>query len=493
MSEDCAIVIGINEYSDLRSLKYARNDAADMVDYFRNDLGIEHIYHFSDDSAPHYATDGSIRQTRPTYTSLLSFLRDRFTRPFLEPSANLWFFFSGHGISWGSQDYLMPCDSNPRVPETAIAIPEVTKQLKQSGAGNVIMLLDCCRNDAESSKSALGRRSAWQKGVVTFFSCSPSEESYEIEELEHGAFTYALLEGLKISGDRNCATVERLSHHLRDQVPRVNERYKKRSQTPYAIVEPASKYHMILLPRQAYKQDIAALKLDALEAENEGDYELSRQLWQRVLAVQYDNQAIISIERIAFKLVDLKRSKPALDNTEVTGKNSNQEFNPDPEVEFEKASSTRTSKIPRIIVIFALSLFLFFAKGQLFVGEVIVLTDIASVEEWFNGHYSIGASIVYFTSFFSTVLWYFIVANIKIVRQKDAKCISLIWWEFMSLQVIAIWIAISFFNNSNDALIWLILFYIFDVGLIFWFTTATTSPGNLKFIPPLSVFLRRYI
>ncbi|MGB3691188.1 MAG: hypothetical protein WA999_00580 [Spirulinaceae cyanobacterium] len=47
----------------------------------------------------------------------------------------------------------------------------------------------------------------------------------------------------------------------------INHVYPKPRQTPYAKVEPANKYHLILLPKEATEQDIAALWTDAFEAE----------------------------------------------------------------------------------------------------------------------------------------------------------------------------------------------------------------------------------
>jgi formylglycine-generating enzyme required for sulfatase activity/DNA-binding Xre family transcriptional regulator len=83
-------------------------------------------------------------------------------------------------------------------------------------------------------------------------------------------------------------------------VPELNRRYNKPRQTPYPIAEPATKLHLILLPKQAIESDVRTLKNDAFEAETEGNLEVAEQLWIRVLAVsQADQQAIKGIKRIA--------------------------------------------------------------------------------------------------------------------------------------------------------------------------------------------------
>jgi hypothetical protein len=87
---------------------------------------------------------------------------------------------------------------------------------------------------------------------------------------------------------------------LRYRVTEINRDYNKPEQTPYAIAEPASKYHLILLPRQATLQDIALLKMDAFKAELAGDYELAKQLWIRVnaAAAGSDIDVIQAFQRI---------------------------------------------------------------------------------------------------------------------------------------------------------------------------------------------------
>src|SRR5262249_40100594 len=66
-------------------------------------------------------------------------------------------------------------------------------------------VLDACRNEGARDGEGIGADA--QPGIVAISSCSPSERSYEIDELRHGAFTYSLLEGLRLEGENNCATV----------------------------------------------------------------------------------------------------------------------------------------------------------------------------------------------------------------------------------------------------------------------------------------------
>ncbi|WP_353931147.1 SUMF1/EgtB/PvdO family nonheme iron enzyme [Okeanomitos corallinicola TIOX110] len=298
MAKNCAVVIGINEYDEIQALNYAKSDAEKVRDYFLHGLGVhpDHLYFFSDDSPRNNAG----RKTQPTYGTLHSFLNDRFAQPFLEPGDTLWFYFSGHGMPHAGRDYLLPIDGNPRtVPNLAIPINYITERLRGSGADNIVLFIDACRSTGEKS-AGLGIGEEKQQGVITFYSCSPSQVSYEIEEIQQGAFTYVLLNGLKIQGESNCATVERLYNHLRHQVPQVTLKHKNYSQTPYAAIEPATKLHYILLPKFANQSDVDVLKKDALNAEFViKDFSLARLYWRRVIAaVGDDDEALDAIVRL---------------------------------------------------------------------------------------------------------------------------------------------------------------------------------------------------
>lgn len=308
MGKNLAISIGINKYDDLTSLNYAKRDAELIQEFFHNQAGFDKVLFFSDDSP-----DFMGRSTRPSFTNLNRVLRTMFKNPFMEAGDNFWFFFSGHGKRHNGCDYLMACDSDPDdIERTAISISYVTEQLRRCGADNVILILDACRDQGSKSGEGIGNQAtqvARQKGVITFFSCTPNELSYEIDALQQGIFTKALLEGLGIQG--KCATVERLNHYLSSRVPELIRQYKseKVRQIPYVIAEPVTKSHLILCPQYANLDDVKTLKIDAYQAVENKDYELAKQLWIRILAVSPgDIEAINGIERIAILRIENKAS-----------------------------------------------------------------------------------------------------------------------------------------------------------------------------------------
>lgn len=298
MSKNWAICIGINEYHYLKPLKCAVNDAAALRDFFQDEVKFDQVYYFSDDS-PDIETPNGLIRSKPTRNNLRYFFRKRFPQRPLNDGDNVWLFFAGHGVLHGGNDYLMPIDVDPGdVENTALKLSDITAHLRDWGADNTVLLLDACREDGSRSGTGIGTET--QPGIVTFYSCSPRQSSFEIEALQQGGFTHALLEGFRLQGANSCATVQRLDQFLRHQVPRLSERYQKPVQTPYTSVEPLSKNCLILLPDQARLEDVQALKNAAFRAENRNQLDVAQRLWIRVLAVfRVDQDAIEALQRLA--------------------------------------------------------------------------------------------------------------------------------------------------------------------------------------------------
>jgi len=182
----------------IAGLNYAKQDAEAMRQLFSQELDFQHVYHFTDDSLPIPQDHGPDLDSQPTYTTLRRFLRTRFEQPFLRDGDNLWFFFAGHGIRDQNRDFLMPMDGDRGdLENSALSINYISERLRQSGADNIILLIDACRS-LEGRRAGVGIGLEKQQGVITLFSCSPEESAYEIEELQQGTFTYVLLESLRL-------------------------------------------------------------------------------------------------------------------------------------------------------------------------------------------------------------------------------------------------------------------------------------------------------
>ncbi len=329
MAKNWVIAIGINEYDNLKPLKYAKKDAEAIKAWCEGEGGFDRsgIFLFTEDS-PRIPASPPI-PTQPTYGRLKRFLQKQFETPLLKSGDNLWFFFAGHGRRYQDKDYLMLPDSDPgNVRETAVSVDYVTERLRRSGADNVVLLLDACRD--EDSRGGLGIGEEEYQGVITFYSCTANQQSWEIDELQQGSFTYTLLEGLRRQGEANCATVERLDEYLRRQVEQTNARYGKPRQNPYLKAEPPHKLYFILLEQVATLRDVQPLKYQASLAENRGDLDLAEQLWIRVLgASRGDLDAIEAIKRIALR----QSSIPLTRREYVTGSEGNRSSTPKPSQE----------------------------------------------------------------------------------------------------------------------------------------------------------------
>lgn len=297
MSKNWAIAIGVNQYEFFKPLKYAKRDAELMRDFFQREAECERVYFFADQSP-----DINGERTHPSRTGLLRLFSQLFERPFLNPGDSLWFFFSGHGMRHEGRDYLMPIDGDPEnVSDTGILVSLITERLRRCGADNIVCILDACRDENKGAKGGkgIGRQAettARETGIISIFSCRPSESSYEIEDLQQGAFTYALLEGLG-----TCATVEQLNQYLTSRVPELNQKYGKPSQKPWLIAEPLPLAKLVLMPKNVQPSDLAQLKNTASHAQDDlKDFDLSGRLWRRAQEIE-----VILEEMRQQKLADL--------------------------------------------------------------------------------------------------------------------------------------------------------------------------------------------
>jgi formylglycine-generating enzyme required for sulfatase activity len=274
-----AITIGVQQYQFFRPLRYAANDAEKMRDFLLAEAGFDEVIYYSD-----FSPDIGGAPTRPTRSNLEFLLEDEFKEPFMGIGDNFWFFFSGHGRRENGIDYLIPSDGFSNVQRSGISVNYIIQQLQKCGADNLVLILDACRDEGDSRKGSQGigehtEREAIEKGVITICSCSPNEYSWELEDLQQGAFTYALLEGLGSRGKR--ATVEKLNHYLKYRVKELSQH--KGKQTPRITVDPIEKSHLILMPKYATIDDIATLKMDAVKAERKKELKNAKSLWRMVL------------------------------------------------------------------------------------------------------------------------------------------------------------------------------------------------------------------
>lgn len=290
MVRNVAITIGVNQYQYERSLDFAEADAVAMQSYLQG-IGFEDVLLYSDQTPGNH----------PELTNLRRVIRRISSNVRLGTEDSFWFFFSGHGGRQRGGDYLLPTNGDPEdLTYSAIAIDEVIRALRECGAGNLVLILDACRNPVPERGKSIGSQTVElvkQEGIITLFSCSPGEKSYELPDYGNGAFTYALLQALNGECAPNQCNVEKLSAHLRREVPKLTEKFGQ--QRPYVIAEPVEKTMQMLLPMpvaipippsvppingDASTINLSQLKADALHATYvDQDLERAKNLWVQLL------------------------------------------------------------------------------------------------------------------------------------------------------------------------------------------------------------------
>ncbi len=319
MANNWAIVVGINNYEFLSNnpLRFAENDAFAMQRFLCEDAQF-------DPGKVLLCGDGLNGSQKATRAVLRDILKSKLQHA--QNADNLWFFFSGHGMAGiDNQDYLMTIDGNPQdLEDTAIAIHFVTDKLRACKAKNIVLVLDMCRNESldtgrksvesiEASLRQLVKDREGQQGIITLFSCGRGESSYEIESLKQGAFTYALLEGL-----RKQTILKDLEDYLARRVPELHQSAGKvRKQVPLVIPEPGWKYEEPILSHYGTVGDVVRLKDLAIDAEHDVDLDKAIRLWARVNLLATDpadrNRALKASNRL--NILRAQQGSPKVTNS----------------------------------------------------------------------------------------------------------------------------------------------------------------------------------
>jgi hypothetical protein len=184
------------------------------------------------------------------------------------------FYYSGHGIRRDHDEFLLPIDtSDYAVTETAIPLAEVVDRIEKLPCRHRVLFLDACREQFypnEGAKAIGGAKGIGQKqivdrrGLATFYSCDPGQLSYEIDDLEHGSFTYCLLEAVK---HPNVNTLGELDDFLKSRVPEENRKAQKTLQQPFFVPNPRDML------------DVALFRLALIPTDRERLIEMTTELW----------------------------------------------------------------------------------------------------------------------------------------------------------------------------------------------------------------------
>jgi hypothetical protein len=223
-----AVVVGINDYPHTRRLKWAVNDARAFYRHLVDVIQIppENVTLLLNQEA----SLSRLRSSLGTHLKKMAGKQDMVI-----------IYFAGHGATEkdvlspdgdGLEKYLLPYDVDPQdLYASALPMREIYRIQSQ----RIIFIADSCYSGASGGRTislsgiranisdAFLDRIAGGKGTVIMTASSANEVSAEDENLQHGVFTFYLLEGLAGAADADkdgLVTVDEAYRYVSTHVPR---------------------------------------------------------------------------------------------------------------------------------------------------------------------------------------------------------------------------------------------------------------------------------
>jgi hypothetical protein len=184
-----ALVVGINQYEDVPSLKVAVADAEAVALRLRRNGDA--------DETANYSVKLVLGKDQPVTRAGL---RGEIRALFADFRGDLLFFFAGHGVLEPTGGYLVTSDGAPD--DWGVAMQEVIDLGLGSDARSITILLDCCHSGDLGNPALLGGSrnrgglpiSVIRENMTVIAAALPTQVS--LEQGDHGLFTAALLDAL---------------------------------------------------------------------------------------------------------------------------------------------------------------------------------------------------------------------------------------------------------------------------------------------------------
>ena len=250
-----ALIIGVDSYGkDISPLYGSVNDAKALKEILIKHAG------FPEPQVILMTTDTTDVDLLPNRGNILDAL-DRLSRQVPE-NGLLLFSFSGHGISIGSDAFLIPSDGRiyqnaNLMRERSIDVLRVKQAIQATKVRQVLMFLDACRNEPEKSKGdtanplteaykngfSFDRRNREVDAFATIYATSIGERAFEFYDSEtkqhRGFFSYAIVEGLRgaAASEKGEVTLGGLIKYLESTVSQRVYVGKNQRQIPYSMTE----------------------------------------------------------------------------------------------------------------------------------------------------------------------------------------------------------------------------------------------------------------
>lgn len=222
-----ALVIGNETYLNEIPVEYAINDALTFAKYLNKTMGIP-------ESNIKLLTNATLGQIY----SQIKWLSD--VQKAYKGKSSIIIYYAGHGMpdETTKDAYIIPVDGISEMPLTAIKLDWIYNEITLYSSQIVTVFLDACfSGGARSGMLAKGRgvkirpkSNILKNNLVVFSATSENQTAYPYEEMEHGLFTYYLLE--KMNKSKGSFTLGELYEYVSSNVEQKAIVVKKRPQTP---------------------------------------------------------------------------------------------------------------------------------------------------------------------------------------------------------------------------------------------------------------------
>ena len=229
------LLIGINDYAEpMSKLTYCIGDVKMLADILEK-VGVD-----STDMIL-MTDDAKLDQFKPNRANIFRQLRSLMRDATEDDTITI--AFSGHGLHIDGVSYLCPGDGDPDVPETLISHREITRIMDTSKAKRKLFLIDACRNtpllkggrSGPNTNNGFDKVFDTAKGTAFLLSCSEGEVTWEFDELNHGAFSYFITQGLSGEADENEdgeVSLQELIRYVSEHTKKYVKEKRDRNQTP---------------------------------------------------------------------------------------------------------------------------------------------------------------------------------------------------------------------------------------------------------------------
>jgi hypothetical protein len=240
------IAAGVEQYDDpqVSRLTYAVADARSVASAFRaSGVPPKNVVLLTSD-----AKDAAKRPTRIGLLRAFGQVKQQ-----AATDDKLVFFFAGHGVERNGEQYLLGSDTQrDLLEETALPMGVVNKALDGLACGEVLFLIDACRNDPQAGRGyadaelseefarglrpRIGGPTAKPRLVATLLACDAGQRAWESPEDGHGAFSMYLVKALsgQAAGENGQVTLSSLADYVGREVASWASR-SKREQRPRLI------------------------------------------------------------------------------------------------------------------------------------------------------------------------------------------------------------------------------------------------------------------